>query len=60
MICTDRQRLTPEAAKELCAWFPGTRAEHGGLFPPDVYGRVSEKMKEDSAAGMQAYFENMA
>ena len=29
-------------------------------FTLDVYGHVSEKMKEDSAARMQAYFENMA
>ena len=29
-------------------------------FTLDVYGHVSEKMKEDSAARMQAYIENMA
>lgn len=29
-------------------------------FTLDVYGHVSEKMKEDSAARMQAYMENMA
>lgn len=28
-------------------------------FTLDVYGHVSEKMKEDSAARMQAYIENM-
>ena len=29
-------------------------------FTLDVYGHTSEKMKEDSAARMQAYIENMA
>ena len=29
-------------------------------FTLDVYGHVSEKMKEDSASRMQAYIENMA
>ena len=29
-------------------------------FTLDVYGHVSEKMKEDSAARMQNYIENMA
>lgn len=29
-------------------------------FTLDVYGHVSEKMREDSAARMQAYFENLA
>jgi integrase len=29
-------------------------------FTLDVYGHVSEKMKEDSAARMQQYIENMA
>ena len=29
-------------------------------FTLDVYGHVSEKMKEDSAARMQAYIEKMA
>ena len=29
-------------------------------FTLDVYGHVSEKMKEDSAARMQKYIENMA
>ena len=29
-------------------------------FTLDVYGHVSEKMKEDSAARMQAYIDNMA
>ena len=29
-------------------------------FTLDVYGHVSKKMKEDSAAGTQAYIERMA
>ncbi len=29
-------------------------------FTLDVYGHVSEKMKEDSVARMQAYMEKMA
>ena len=29
-------------------------------FTLDVYGHVSEKMKEESAARMQAYIDNMA
>ena len=29
-------------------------------FTLDVYGHVSERMKEDSAARMQAYIDNMA
>jgi integrase len=28
-------------------------------FTLDVYGHVSERMKEDSAARMQGYFENL-
>ncbi len=29
-------------------------------FTLDVYGHVSEKMKEDSAARMEKYLQNMA
>ena len=39
------------------------RAENLGhataAFTLDVYGHVSERMKEDSAARMQGYFENL-
>ena len=39
------------------------RAENLGhataAFTLDVYGHVSERLKEDSAARMQGYFENL-